>query len=103
MEFVQGETLTATLQKGPLPTDVALRFAAQISQALAAAHREGMIHRDLKPGNIMLRPDGTVKVLDFGLARISQLSSSGSGDPAEAPTQTQTHPSTILGTPAGCR
>lgn len=100
MEFVQGETLAESLQNGPLSTDVALQYAAQIAQALAAAHRQGIIHRDLKPGNIMVRPDGTVKVLDFGLARFSQPVCAGSSDPAEAPTQTQTQPGTILGTPA---
>jgi serine/threonine protein kinase len=100
MEFVQGETLTASLQNGTLSTDVALRYATQIVQALAAAHGQGIIHRDLKPGNIMLRPDGTVKLLDFGLARFSQPACAGSSDPADAPTQTQTQPGTILGTPA---
>src|SRR5262245_32336775 len=100
MEFVQGETLAESLHKGPLPTDVVLRYATQIAQALAAAHSQGIIHRDLKPGNIVLRPDGTVKVLDFGLARFSKPVCADSSDPAEAPTQTQTQPGTVLGTPA---
>ena len=100
MEFVQGETLGVSLKNGRLFTDIALRYAAQIAQAVTAAHSQGIIHRDLKPYNIMLRPDGTVKVLDFGLARFSQPPSNGSSDPAEAPTQTQTQRGTVLGTPA---
>jgi eukaryotic-like serine/threonine-protein kinase len=60
--------LTAHLQNGPLPTDITLRCAARIAQTLGAAHRHSIIHSDLKPANIMLRPDGTVKVLHFRLA-----------------------------------
>src|SRR5262245_36886044 len=70
MEFLEGETLAQRLQKGPLPIDAVLRFGMQIAGALAAAHRRGFVHRDLKPGNIMLTPAGA-KLLDFGLAKIS--------------------------------
>ncbi len=69
MEFVEGETLSARLERGPIPVEGALPVARQIAEALEAAHDSGVIHRDLKPGNVMIRPDRSVKVLDFGLAR----------------------------------
>src|ERR1700704_777259 len=65
MELVEGEE-----PKGPLPLQTALNYARQIADALDAAHEKGIVHRDLKPGNIKIRSDGTVKVLDFGLAKI---------------------------------
>ena len=69
MELVEGETLADRIARGPIPLDEVLRFAGQIAEALEAAHDLGIVHRDLKPANIKLRPDGTVKVLDFGLAK----------------------------------
>ena len=69
MELVEGETLADRIARGPLPLDEALPIARQIAEALEAAHEQGIIHRDLKPANIKVRPDGTVKVLDFGLAK----------------------------------
>ena len=69
MEFVEGEDLSQRLARGAIPVDEALPIAKQIAEALNAAHQQGIIHRDLKPANIKLRVDGTVKVLDFGLAK----------------------------------
>jgi eukaryotic-like serine/threonine-protein kinase len=66
MELVEGEDLSQRIARGPIPTDEALAIAKQIAEALEAAHEQGIIHRDLKPANVKLRPDGTVKVLDFG-------------------------------------
>ena len=69
LELVEGPTLADRIAGGPLPLDEALPIARQIAEALEAAHEHGIIHRDLKPANIKVRPDGTVKVLDFGLAK----------------------------------
>ena len=69
MELVEGEDLTWTIAAGPIPVDEALPIAKQIAEALEAAHEQGIVHRDLKPANIKVRPDGGVKVLDFGLAK----------------------------------
>src|SRR5579871_603029 len=71
MELVEGPTLAERIRQGAVPLDEALRIARQIADALEAAHEKGIIHRDLKPGNIILRPDGTAKVLDFGLAKVT--------------------------------
>ena len=69
MEFLEGEDLSALIARGPLPLAEALPIAKQIADALEAAHEQGIVHRDLKPANVKVRPDGTVKVLDFGLAK----------------------------------
>ena len=91
MELVDGETLAERLARGALPLEDALPIARQIAEGLDAAHERGIVHRDLKPANIKLRPDGAVKVLDFGLAKAFERSggsggsgrSSGSGDSVE--------------------
>jgi serine/threonine-protein kinase len=95
MELVAGETL-----KGRLPLDTALNYARQIADALEAAHEKNIIHRDLKPANIMITPAGVVKVLDFGLAAVTQ--SSDPSNPANSPTLTisPTRAGMILGTAA---
>src|SRR5262249_14621520 len=69
MELVDGEELAERIRRGPIPIDEALPMAKQIADALEAAHEQGVVHRDLKPANIKGRRDGTVKVLDFGLAK----------------------------------
>ena len=110
MELVEGEDLAERLRRGAIPLDEVLPIAKQIAEALEAAHEQGIIHRDLKPANIKVRPDGTVKVLDFGLAKAMDRSE-GDGfsrrqAEAEAPAlQTITSPAmtmrgVILGTAA---
>ena len=69
MELVEGDDLSQRIARGAIPLDEALPIAKQIAEALEAAHEQGIIHRDLKPANIKVRPDGTVKVFDFGLAK----------------------------------
>jgi serine/threonine protein kinase len=72
MELVEGETIADRIAREPIPIDEALPIAKQIAEALEAAHEQGIIHRDLKPANIKVRPDGAVKVLDFGLAKLAE-------------------------------
>ena len=69
MEYIEGETLAALVSKGPILLDQALKIAIEVAPALDAAHRHGVVHRDLKPGNIMLTESGSTKLLDFGLAQ----------------------------------
>ncbi|MGH9486393.1 MAG: protein kinase domain-containing protein [Terriglobales bacterium] len=94
LELLEGETLKARLGRGPLNVETLLDWAAQIADALDAAHRKGVLHRDLKPENIWVAPGGHIKVLDFGLARLEEETSD------EAPTMTAplTSPGATLGT-----
>ena len=87
LELVEGQTLADRIAQGPVPLGEAIAIADQIADALEAAHERGVIHRDLKPANIALRPDGTVKVLDFGLAKALE-GAPGSSDPSLSPTIT---------------
>src|SRR5262245_17127207 len=106
MELVEGETLADALSSegaGRLDVDDALAIARQIAEALEAAHEQGIVHRDLKPANIKRRPDGTIKVLDFGLAKAFEPSSGIRADVTASPTITtpaMTHVGMILGTAA---
>jgi Tol biopolymer transport system component len=88
LELVDGPTLADRIAQGPIPLDEALPLARQIAEALEAAHEAGIIHRDLKPANIKLRPDGTVKVLDFGLAKAVEPTSAASASVTASPTIT---------------
>jgi serine/threonine-protein kinase len=101
MELVSGENLRHRLDRGPLRADAALAICRQLVDALETAHESGVIHRDLKPANIQLAPDGTVKVLDFGLAKAFEERPDG-GDPALSPTITSAGSldGVILGTAA---
>src|ERR1700680_1848982 len=97
MEYLEGETLAARLEKGPRPLDQVLRYAIEIADALDRAHRQGVVHRDLKPGNIMLTKSGA-KLLDFGLAKATQPSAE---DATLAAAALRTTPVTQQGTIVG--
>jgi eukaryotic-like serine/threonine-protein kinase len=85
MELVEGPTLADRIASGPIPVGDALSIATQIAEALEAAHEQGIIHRDLKPANIKVREDGTVKLLDFGLAKAIDSTSRESVDATRSP------------------
>jgi serine/threonine-protein kinase len=97
MELVEGADL-----KGPVQLDVALDYARQIAAGLEAAHEKGIVHRDLKPANIKVTPDGTVKLLDFGLAKSGEAAPASTTNATQSPTVSlaMTHAGVILGTAA---
>jgi serine/threonine protein kinase len=92
MELVEGPTLAEPMARGRIPVAEALAIAGQVVEAMEYAHEKGIVHRDLKPANVKLRPDGAIKVLDFGLAK--------SADAKEMPAATATHTGVVMGTPA---
>ena len=101
MELVEGPTLADRLKLGPIEVDEAIAIAEQIAAALQAAHERGIVHRDLKPANVKLRPDGVVKVLDFGLAKaVDRPSSPATGGAQALTTPALTEAGIILGTAA---
>ncbi len=101
MEMIEGPTLSERIKEGPLSLDETSSIMRQVADALEYAHEKGVVHRDLKPGNIKIRPDGLVKVLDFGLAKVSPTTSA-SDDPDNAATLTMgaTQAGVVLGTAA---
>jgi serine/threonine protein kinase/Tol biopolymer transport system component len=101
MELVEGKPLSEVMAAGALPVDTLLRTGIAISDAMAAAHQRGITHRDLKPGNVMVTPDGRIKVLDFGLAKLREEQLAGAGDDVtRMPTTDITGEGRILGTVA---
>src|SRR5215472_10258922 len=101
LELIPGETLAERLDRGPLEIGIALPIAAQIAEALEAAHDKGIVHRDLKPANIKVTPEGSVKVLDFGLGKFRD-DGTGPIDTSQSPTRTieATRAGLIMGTAA---
>ena len=103
LELVEGPTLADLIGQGPMSSDAALPIATQIAEALGAAHEQGVVHRDLKPANIKVKPDGTVKVLDFGLAKAVQPDASDAGvsdSPTISLTAAATQTGMVIGTAA---
>ena len=103
MELLEGSNLRQLLDGGRPPLPKALQIACQMAEGLAAAHARGIVHRDLKPENVILTTDGVVKILDFGLAKISPLAPSQAGEETTMSAALGTSPGTLLGTVGQCR
>jgi eukaryotic-like serine/threonine-protein kinase len=101
-ELLNGATLGHQVARGPLPVRKAIDYGIQIASGLAAAHEKGIVHRDLKPENIFVTKDGRVKILDFGLAKLTQAKNASS-DSSAITLQEKTEPGQVLGTSATCR
>ncbi|MGC2626251.1 MAG: protein kinase [Candidatus Udaeobacter sp.] len=97
-EFIEGVTLRVSITCGRIKPHAALEIAVQVASALAAAHAAGVVHRDIKPENIMLRPDGYVKVLDFGIAKLTEQRVASDDHTTETTATLQTRPGSVLGT-----
>src|SRR5260370_2742837 len=97
-EFIEGITLRASLASGRINPHAALEIAVQVASALAAAHEAGVVHRDIKPENIMLRPDGYVKVLDFGIAKLTEQRPTSDDHTVETTAGLATRRGLLLGT-----
>ena len=102
MEYVEGKTLDELIGRKGLKLNEALKYAVQIADALAKAHAAGIVHRDLKPGNVMVTAEGRVKVLDFGLAKLTETAPAGPEDTTLTERQS-TELGVIVGTAATCR
>src|SRR5436190_3291186 len=97
-EFIEGITLRASIARGRMKPDATVEIAVQVASALAAAHEAGVVHRDIKPENIMLRPDGYVKVLDFGIAKLTERRPTSGDHTVETRAILQTRVGLVLGT-----
>lgn len=98
LEYIPGETLADRIERGPLPLDEVLQVGEQVSSALEAAHDAAIVHRDLKPANVKIRPDGSVKVLDLGIARAAERSAVPLGTHSPTSTHTPTAAGSVIGT-----
>ena len=98
-EYIEGDTLRHRMSQSKLTIEEAMDIAIQAASALAAAHRAGILHRDIKPHNIMVRPDGHIKVIDFGLAKLFERQASATGDESPRITMVDTEPGVVMGTP----